>query len=482
MGVNTSSHDRSLTAAPRRLVLATSVAALFCGVSAPALAVDMEDIVDKLREKGVISEEEYQEMRTDVRAEKRKAALERANEEEHAAKKAASAPSELKGTFKDGFTFESGDKEHSISIAGRVHADYRSFSEDSTNSNTADTFDIRRAYLGVSGKLYKDWSFEVTSDVAASSLEYAYVNYKASDTVQLRLGAFKMPFSFEELTSSRFVDFQERSLVNAFAPAKDQGLMIYGEPVKGAFSYAVAAMNGSGKNTDEANSVIDDKDLIVRLATNLAPAVGMESGVLHLGVGYTTGTIPGNNALTGGIRTEGRGLTFLTVTAPGAAANETDRDRMGLEGVVGFGPVKFQAEYVQSNFQNSAVGFDRDIDAYYGSVSWMITGEKYSDSYTMGGMRAIKPNKPFKKGSDGMGAWELGVRYSTIDAGDLTPGEFTGTNGADAITVGLKWIPVTPVRVYLNYTQTDFDTPIAVAGGETTEDEKAITLRAAVYF
>lgn len=455
---------------PKRLLIAASIAAAFSGASFGVQAADSMDVLlEKLRGKGVISDSEYSEFQT-------------LREDDQKAASGKSDPAELKGKFKDGFTFESGDKEHSISIAGRVHADYRSFSEDSTNGNSADTFDIRRAYLGVSGKLYKDWSFEVTSDVAASTLEYAYVNYKASDAVQLRMGAFKMPFSFEELTSSRFVDFQERSLVNAFAPAKDQGLMIYGEPVKGTFSYAVAAMNGSGKNTDEANSVIDDKDLIVRLATNLAPTVGMDSGILHLGVGYTTGTIPGNNAVTGGIRTEGRGLTFLTVTAPGAATNETDRERTGLEGVVGFGPVKFQAEYVQSNFRNSAVGYDRDIDAYYGSVSWMITGEKYSDSYTMGGMRAIKPNKPFRKGSDGMGAWELGVRYSTIDAGDLTTGQFTGTNGADAITVGLKWIPVTPVRVYLNYTQTDFDTPIAVAGGETTEDEKAITLRASVFF
>jgi hypothetical protein len=90
------------------------------------------------------------------------------------------------------------------------------------------------------------------------------VNYKASDTVQVRMGAFKMPFSFEEMTSSRFIDFQERSLVNAFVPGKDQGLMIHGEPVKNTFGYAVAAMNGSGKNTDEANAVVDDKEMIVR--------------------------------------------------------------------------------------------------------------------------------------------------------------------------------------------------------------------------
>ncbi|HEV8645727.1 MAG TPA: porin [Burkholderiales bacterium] len=484
MGLSTKINNSGLpNLAPKKLVLAASIAALFCGISAPVFSADSEALIDKLREKGVLSEEEYQEMRTEARAERRAQALKEANEEEKKAKKAESAATELTGRFKDGFSWESGDKQHSISLSGRVHADFRSFDIDSTSSNTADTFDIRRAYLGVSGKLYNDWTFEATSDIAASTLEYAYVNYKASDSLQFRMGAFKMPFSFEELTSSRFIDFQERSLVNAFVPAKDQGLMIHGEPLKNTFGYALAVMNGSGKNTDEANAVVDDKEFIARGALNFGPMANLSDAVLHLGVGYTTGTLPGNAALTSGIRTEGRGITFLTVIAPtGAAANsETDRERLGLEGVVAWGPLKLQTEWVKSAFENSSVNYDREIDAYYAALSWLITGEKYADFYTLGGMRAIVPNKQFKKGAEGMGAWELGVRMSKIDAGDLLAGEFTGTKEADAITVGLKWVPVTPVRVYLNYTQTDFDTPIAITGG-TADQEKAITLRTSVFF
>jgi phosphate-selective porin OprO/OprP len=471
------------TAGTKRLVLAASIAAAFGAFAAPALSADMETILEKMHEKGLLTDEEYQEMRSQAREDRRKDALREAQAEEKAAKAKEEEASTLKGRFRDGFTLESGDKQHSISISGRIHADYRSFSEDSTNANSADTFDIRRAYLGVSGKLYEDWTFEVTSDVANSSLEYAYVNYKSSDSLQFRIGAFKMPFSFEELTSSRFIDFQERSLVNAFVPGKDQGFMIHGEPVKNTFAYAVAAMNGSGKNTDEANSVVDDKDLMVRAAVNLAPMSGMSDGVLHLGVNYSLGTIPGNVAPSSGVRTEGRGITFFTPVAPGAATNETDRKRLDLEGVVAWGPVKVQAEYLQASFDNSVAAYDRDINAYYASASWMLTGEKYADSYTLNGMRAIKPNRPFKKGGDGWGAWELGVRFSKLDASDLTSGQFdaAGTNQADAVTVGLKWIPVTPVRFYLNYTQTNFDTPVAITGG-TTDSEKAVTLRASVFF
>jgi len=489
MGSNTKANNLGLpNLARKRVILAASIAALFGGLSAPAHSADSEALIDKLREKGVLSEQEYQEMRTETRAERRAQALKEANEEEKKAKKAESAPSELTGRFKDGFSWESGDKQHSISLSGRIQADYRSFDNDSTNANSANTFDIRRAYLGVSGKLYNDWTFEVTSDVANSSLEYAYVNYKAGDVVQVRMGAFKMPFSFEELTSSRFIDYQERSLVNALIPGKDQGFMIYGEPVKNTVGYWLAVANGSGKNADEANAAVDGKDLIARVAVNLAPMMELSNTVLHLGVNYASGTIPVGAAPSG--RTEGRGLTFFTPAAFDGA--ETDRERTGLEGVLAWGPVKVQSEWVKANFQGTsagAVGYDRNIDSYYAAVNWMITGEQYAENYTLGGMRAIKPNNPFKKGADGWGGWELGVRYSVLDAGDFTATNAVGTgvltagttNKADALTVGLKWIPNTNTRVYLNYIQTDFDTPVAVVGG-TADSEKAITLRAAVFF
>lgn len=468
-------------AAPKRLLMAASVSAAVFGFTAPALA-DMETLLEKLRDKGVLSEGEYQEMRTEVRAERRAEALRKAQEEEKAARQAENAAASLTGRFRDGFAWESGDKENSIQITGRVHADYRSFDVDSLNANTANGFDIRRAYLGVQGRLYGDWTYEATADIANNTLEYGWLNYRWSDRLHVRMGAFKMPFSFEELTSSRFTDFQERSLVNAFAPAKDLGFMVHGELVKNTLVYAVAAMNGGGKNTDEANSQVDDQEVIFRLASNLAPLADLKDTVLHIGGGYTTGKMPGNNALTGGIRTEGRGLTFLTISSPGGAPeSDTERERLALETVLAWGPLKAQAEWVKASYENASVAYDREVDAYYASLGWLITGEKYADAYTMNGMRAIKPNRPFRKGAEGMGAWELGLRYSKLDADELAAGQFSGTKGAEAMTVGLKWIPVTPVRIYLNYTETEFDTPIAIVGG-TTDKEKAITLRTSIFF
>jgi phosphate-selective porin OprO/OprP len=476
--------QKSNVAMPKRLILAASVAAVCGGFAAPAMA-DMESLLDKLRAKGVLTEEEYQEMRTEARAERREAALKKANDEEKAAKKAEGAASELTGRFKDGFSWESGDKENSIALTGRVHADYRTFSEDSTNANSADTFDIRRAYIGVQGRIAKDWTFDVTADVAQTSapqLDVGWVNWGAYNEVQVRAGQFKMPMSIEEQTSSRFIDFQERSLVNAFVPAKERGGMIHGAAIPGLY-YAVAASNGQGKNTNETSSTIDDKDVVGRVAVNVAEFIGNKDLVLHGAVAYSNGKIPGGVSPVGsGLRTEGRGMAFFQTASIGTAITEVDRTREHAELSLAWNQFKLQGETLNVNYETTTTS--QDIDVNYVEAMWLITGEKYADAYRNGAYGAIKPNRAFKKGADGWGAWELGVRYTTFDAGDFTPSAGF-TNKADAITVGLKWIPNTNTRVYLNYTKTDFETPVTVAGtapGNTANDEKAITMRLGLYF
>ncbi len=63
----------------RRLVLAAAIAGLFATAATPAFA-DMETLLDKLHEKGVLSDEDYQQMRTEARAERRAQALKEAND------------------------------------------------------------------------------------------------------------------------------------------------------------------------------------------------------------------------------------------------------------------------------------------------------------------------------------------------------------------------------------------------------------------
>ncbi len=453
----------------KRSLLTASIVALFGVAAAPAHALTAEDLLDKLNEKGVVSEQEYQEMRATAREERQKRKMKEAKDE-------AAAPTKLTGIFRDGFRLESGDKQHSIGIIGRVHADYRGFSPD---DRSADTFDIRRARLGMSGKVYEDVTFEVVGEFAAAAnaaattgLDVAWVNYGWIKPAQIRVGQFKMPFNLETMVSSNNIDFQERAMNSSFAPGKERGLMVHGAPFDGV-TYALALSNGAGQNNNDTSAIVDGKDTIGRLTFNIPAMLGNKDYVVHLGTAYTTGTQPAG-PLTSGFRTEGRGATFFTPNVSGGT--EFDRERSGAELALAYGPVKLQGEWMNVSFDGT--GFSREVKSSYVSAMWAITGESYVNAYRDGIFRNIKPNSEFMKGAKGMGAWVVGARFSKFDAGDFATGTFTGIREADAVTVGLNWIPNAMTRVMLNYTQTDFATSLGNdVNGLPINDEKAITLR-----
>ena len=83
------------TAASKRLILATAIAGLFGASAVPAFA-DMENLLDKLHEKGVLSDDDYNQMRTETRAERRAQALKDASDEEKAQKTKETSGSTLK--------------------------------------------------------------------------------------------------------------------------------------------------------------------------------------------------------------------------------------------------------------------------------------------------------------------------------------------------------------------------------------------------
>jgi len=473
----------------RSSCLGAALAAALCLGTPSSYAQEtpiLDRLLEKLKDRGILTDEEFEALKAEreqervtSRAERRQRALREAQAAEKEEKDKEAAKSTLVGTFKDGFRFESGDKRHAIGISGRVHADYRYYADDAF----ANSFDVRRAYIGVQGKLYDIYTFDVTGDFAqsGSQLDVAWLNAAWFESAQLRMGQFKMPFSLEEQTSSRFIDFQERSMMNALVPAKERGFMIHGSPINGTF-YGVALSNGRGKNVNipELDVETDGPDVVARVGANAAEIAGLSNMVLHGAVGYSSGTLKDGVIVPAG-RTEGRGVVFFGTPAIAADDDEVDRTRMGAELSLAWGPVKLQGEYTKASYEYSVGGngVDNDIDAYYASASWLITGEQYAKAYKGGAYRAIVPNKPL--GSGGLGAWEVGLRYTEFDAGDFTP--TTGrTNKADAITVGLKWIPVTNVRLYLNYVQTNFDSTVTTVNNKQLDDEKAVTLRAALYF
>jgi phosphate-selective porin OprO/OprP len=489
---------------PRRLILAAAIAGLFATAVMPAFA-DTETLLDKLHEKGVLTDEEYQEMRTEARAEKRAQALKEAQAGESKEKAREAFPTQTQGKFKEGFVWESGDKSSSVTIAGRVQADYRKFSGEGS-SVTADTFDLRRAYLGVAGKMYDYVTWDITGDFAQTTpppLDVAWINFAINPSVQLRFGQFKMPFSMEELTSSRFIDFQERSLLNQFVPQKERGFMVWGVPTPGLV-YGVALSTGQGKNNNDTVPTKAKADLIGRVAVNVAEFIEQKNMVLHFAGAYSEGILPANFGLSD--RTEGRGATFFNTA--NFAGDNVRRRREGLELALAWGPVKLQSELLRVNYSGAVPtqSYSRNLDANYVEALWLVTGEHYADAYKAGAFGRILPNSNFAMHGGGWGTFEVGLRLSHLDASDFKasnaagtgvlaaqpgtpiPQLVTPTNMATGTSVGVKWIMNPNTRIYLNYVLTRFDTDITLKPNynnqpsATISAEKAATLRVGIDF
>ena len=220
--------------------------------------------------------------------------------------------------------------------------------------------------------------------------------------------------------------------MNQLVGNEDRGAMVWGEPRPG-LTYAVGAFTGiGGKNRNDIYARNDDLEFTGRLTANFAQFVENKDAVIHLGLSGSTTQFDkqatatdkdGWFAGTSKLRTEARGLEFLTLPAlvsnSSSVSNTIKRQRGGLEGVFAYNNIKLQGEYVVNNFKgqtaageaggvSSNTSFDDSVKAGYVEALYMITGEKYSDFYKGGAFGGIKPKNEFNFDTmNGIGARRL---------------------------------------------------------------------------
>ena len=180
------------------------------------------------------------------------------------------------------------------------------------------------------------------------------------------------------------------------------------------------------------------------------------------------------------MRTEGRGLTFFSAHR---LNKDIDRRRDGFETALAYGPLKLQGEYIETSFDGA--DYERDLNAWYVSAMWNVTGETFASSYRDGMFGRLHPRRNFNSDGSGWGALQLGLRYSRFDGSDFESGGATGSNEADAWTLGANWILNPNVRIVTNLVHTRYDTPVLVnvdGRSKSLNDEDALTMRAQFDF
>lgn len=426
----------------------------------------LDEVLDILKEKGQITEEKYQELKTRSKKE---------------------GAERLLAGLKDWTPYlKSADGQHKVELHGRLNFDVRSYegdakkldskrsNESSPRSDLITNLLVRRARIGIDATFFKYLDFKVEGEFSEGSSfnltdGYGELNYWPE--LRVRGGQFKVPFSFEELTSSRFIDFVERSVVNNLVPARDVGAMMHGTLLGGTLDYSAGIFNGTGANSSDKN---DAKDYAGRLLVRPFKLLDIPAlQKLHIAGHMTYGDQDKGESLRG--RTDARFEFFPRVPTHG------DRVRYGFEVVHAYGPFGLYGEYVKTKEEREGLGTggnnlaDVDGRGWYVAGTWLVTGEEKVHG------KAPKVKNNFDPRTGGLGALELVARFAQLDFDSDDPLLSPGGNEVDALTVGFNWYLSPNVRLMFNWVNNWYDnkkmTPIK---GDDSSWE--ITSRLALWF
>jgi phosphate-selective porin OprO/OprP len=192
-----------------------------------AWAKSLEDV---LKEKEVITEEEYKEV---------------------------TKSSPISYQLGKGFTFKTPDNKFSLSLGARLQARYTYFYKDDVNAPVEDVSEwrIRRMKMFMTGHAYTPnltYKLQVNFVDGGSSklLEDAFLNYKFVNEAQILGGQDKVPFARQELTSSGAQQFVDRSnATDTFKVGRDTGVMFHGKAFDSFVTYNLGWYGGVGQST-----------------------------------------------------------------------------------------------------------------------------------------------------------------------------------------------------------------------------------------
>ncbi len=343
----------------------------------------------------------------------------------------------------------SDDGNRQLEFIGYGQADFRAYQRGRVPVNS---FVMRRARLGIRGKIYQHYEFNMVGDFAdteSALLRNLYVNIDYLTGLQFRFGQFKEPFSQEELHSSSHLDFVERSMVNNLAPGRSPGAQIWGELFGEAVLYQLGAFNGKGVL---AANTSNTPEVIARL--RFSPWANTKQAFLQglsFGGAYADGRTKNEKSLKA--RTESRSITFFS-----AVPVNGDFKRANAELTYVHGPFAYRTEYVKTRQHREGLGPNgSDLSeivakGYMAQMTYLLTGEDKPEE------GAIIPRRGFLNAGgekSGAGAWEIKLRYSSLRVNDgaLNP-------CAEVYTTGFNWYLSSYVKYVVDVNLERFSNPV----------------------
>ena len=359
-----------------------------------------------------------------------------------------------------------------INLTAQIQADAAFFDQYTNNVQTVgeipDGAFFRRSRIGVYGELYQTVEYRLEYDFANEARPQILDNWIALTNIPIFnnviVGHYFEPFSLERYSPNRFVTFMERSLADTFVPARNMGVMVYGNALEKRLTFAVGGFrSGSDAYGDDVS--FNSGFAGTAHATYLAwyEEVGQDNlKLLHLGGSYSyraNGDDPVNFSTRPSVRMRQQGVGGVPVFV--STGDLDDASHMQLFG--------FEAAWVhnafsiQSEFISADVHRKRNADPFFhgGYVygSWFLTGESrsYSPTSVLGRFRegifqrTIPRSNVLDRnagiGWTGSGAIELAVRWAYIDLNS------NGVQGGDLqdMTYGVNWYLNPYTKAMFNY-------------------------------
>jgi len=362
----------------------------------------------------------------------------------------------------------------SVNVHGRVYFDWAFFDQDAASiaqvGRELNAFEPREMRLELDGKSFDvfEWKFKfdiARNDAGTSAggkglnvvLKDTYVGMKDLPLVgHVRFGYYKAPFSLEQLTSSKYNPFMERSLGSAFTTGRMLGVMIYdtiGHDERG--TWALAGMTRVDSNSLRYENDRQGTGIFGRLTClPYYHDTPCDYGLVHLGI--SAGWEPFNGE---DLEITQRPENHVAEDIMEVLIEDASHfNRIVYEFAWVAGPFSIQSEYYQG-FAKPAFRDYADFNGGYIFASYFLTGEHRVYKKSGGKFDMVRPHENVFCVRDcngcvrkGCGAWELAYRFSWLDGNDLPI--YSGGNTTDH-TFGVNWYLTPYMRVMFNYINAD---------------------------
>lgn len=330
-------------------------------------------------------------------------------------------------------------------LDGRIMLDAATYmNSDNALANGAE---IRRARAALNMQLWKSWISQFDVEFIQDGtieIKDLWLGYAGAKHSLVKIGNFKEPFGLETLTSSRYIPFIERPLIDNFSPDRHLGA---------AYSAWGARWQGSGglfgQSVGSTDATGADQGYGLTGRFTVLP-VKTATALVHLGIAgsYTTPNAATNTNLSDAnqMRLRARPETHVNrgrFIDTGKMSNIDHQQLLGLEAAATMGSLSAQGEYTRATYARTLSTLaEPSFDGWYTFVSWFPTGEHRSYEATAGEFGRVLPRNP-------RGALEILARYSMANLNDAAANIF---GGKEAITtVGTTWYVNPNVRLMVNY-------------------------------